>query len=71
METAITWGDSPFGFSARTEMERAIMTAHHRERSMRKAMVDKIQSQVSDKNSKKGSGAPTHDPHAGFFGGID
>lgn len=71
METAITWGDSPFEFSARPEMERAIMTAHHRERAMRKAMVDRIQSQVADKAAKKDSSTATHDPHAGFFGGLD
>lgn len=70
METAITWGDSPFEFAARPEMERAIMTAHHRERAMRKAMIAKVQSDVSDKHSKKDSTTATHDPHAGFFGGI-
>jgi len=71
METALTWGDSPYQFSARPEMERAIMTAHHRERSMRKAMVEKMQSQVSDKHAKKDSASsPTHDPHSGFFGDL-
>ena len=70
METAITGGDSPFEFSARPELERAIMTAHHRERAMRKAHMDKVQRDISDKNSKKGDAAPTHDPHAGFFDGL-
>jgi hypothetical protein len=37
---------------------------------MRKAMIAKVQSDVSDKHSKKDSTPGTHDPHAGFFGGV-
>ncbi len=67
METALLWRDAPFAFLSRPAMERAIMTAHYRERSLRSSMVARIQHDLADKRSKK---EPTHDPHADFFGGI-
>ena len=47
-------------------MERAIMLAHHRERSMRSAMLAKVQHDLTSKKSKPA----TPDHTADFFGGV-
>lgn len=68
METALLWGDSPFRFWERPAMERAIMTAHFREKGLRKAHLDHIQHQLSEKNSKPARSAAMPDTHSAFFG---
>jgi hypothetical protein len=64
MEAALLWGLTPFDFRSRPAMERAIMLAHHRERSMRSAMVARVQHDLA----KKKPSAPDHT--ADFFGGV-
>lgn len=68
METAILWGLTPSAFFDSSERDRVFMVAHYRERNMRKAMIDKIQRDASDKKSKPAPApSPTHDA---FFGGL-
>lgn len=67
METAILWRLTPFSFMERPPMERAIMTAHHRERSLRAAMISKVQHDLASKKTKD---PPTTDHTSDFFGGL-
>lgn len=53
METAIIWHKSPFEFLALSDCERAMMTAHYRERRLRKGLQDSVQAAVADKKSNK------------------
>lgn len=69
METALLWGDSPLEFMDRSGVERAIMIAHFREKRLRKAHVDHVQTQITDKKSKDKPGSGMPDAHAAFFGG--
>ena len=48
-------------------MERAIMLAHHRERSMRSAMLTKVQHDQASKKSKPAT--PDHTADFFFWGG--
>ena len=72
METARFWnGQSPLEFYARSALEQAIMTAHYREHSLRKAMADKISHEVYQKDAKKDeakTASPAYDPLAAFLG---
>lgn len=47
-------------------MDRALMFAHYRERNMRKAMVEKLQYDASQKKDKPARATPEHDA---FFAG--
>ncbi|MCX6876680.1 MAG: hypothetical protein NTW21_23160 [Verrucomicrobia bacterium] len=69
METAILWHLTPSAFFAAPDMDRALMLAHHRERNLRKAMLDKIQHDTAERKAQpKPSTGP--DPHAAFFKGL-
>ena len=69
METALLWGDSPFEFMARGGVERAVMSAHFREKRLRKAHVDHVQNQIMDKKAKDKPGSSMSSQHDAFFGG--
>ncbi len=69
MEAARFWGLTPHEYADRSEMEQAVMLTHWREQRLRKAHVDKVQSDVSEKESsasKPNSGPSAHDH---FFSG--
>lgn len=68
MEAAITWGMTPFAFLQCSDIERAIMMAHFKERRLRKGLLDTVQSEVMDKSSKKGNSGTGGFEGYGAFG---
>jgi hypothetical protein len=69
METCVYWGVTPFQYAALPEMEQAIMLVHWREHRLRKAHLDKVQSDVMDKKSNNSSNNNAPSDHDRFFGG--
>jgi len=68
MEAALLWHLTPSQFAAASSRDRSFMLAHHRERNMRKAMLDKIQYDAAEKKSQP---PPRSTPdHDAFFSGL-
>lgn len=68
LNAAIAWGDAPFAFYARPDVERAMMVAHFRITGLRRSMETTIAREVSEKQSKADGGTSASADHRQFFG---